>query len=506
MHGHHLFRGHRAFGLHSPSRAASLVLVTREVDRKPDIGCVGTTGTRRMHKTPRRSARRRHAPVPTRLHRTIVLLPPPRSARPQPTHGNQPVRVPRFAKPAPPTTAAAGRRALRAAVARRRGGCRSPRSGARRRDGAGLRAPGHARQARGGAATTAAPRPGAGADPRRRHDGGARAHDSRQTGRCARRPLDAGAAVGALAPRDQRGRRDVGRTLGVGAQRVARALRAVAGGDDRGLRRQRRAVRQGRRLRDPERAGRLDRAHRRQPLGHHGPAVVRDDAPAAARRRGHRAQHRLRTHGHSRHPDQLVAAGDPRGHRRERRRAGAAHRARARARAGRQRLPGQGRARAAGHAKRVRRRRPGARGLPARGRPAHQQRRAHRGCAAGADRAPGVRRADPAGAGDQGSDRHQGRAAVDAGLDRRAHAGVPAARHPHRHLAEDRLARGARGVACTHAGAGGRWRRRFHPAHQRRGRQRHRAGRRHRLSAQGLGHDPRVGRPATRPARCCTRI
>ena len=126
--------------------------------------------------------------------------------------------------------------------------------------------------------------------------------------------------------------------------------------------------------------------------------------------------HRLRTHGHPRHPDQLVAAGNARGHRRERRRAGAAHRARARARAGRQRLPGQGRARAAGHAKRVRRRRPGARRLPARGRPAHQQRRAHRRRAAGADRAPGVRRPDAAGAGDQGPDRHQGRAAVDADL------------------------------------------------------------------------------------------
>jgi ribonuclease G len=36
----------------------------------------------------------------------------------------------------------------------------------------------------------------------------------------------------------------------------------------------------------PERAGRLDRAHRGQPFGHHGPALARDGAAAAPRRRG----------------------------------------------------------------------------------------------------------------------------------------------------------------------------------------------------------------------------
>ena len=73
-----------------------------------------------------------------------------------------------------------------------------------------------------------------------------------------------------------------------------------------------------------------------------------------------------------------------------------------------------------------------------------------------ADRAPGVRRPDADGAGDQGPDRHQGRAAVDADQHRRAHAGVPAAGQPHRHLAEDRLARAARAAARAHGRAGGR--------------------------------------------------
>jgi ribonuclease G len=64
-------------------------------------------------------------------------------------------------------------------------------------------------------------------------------------------------------------------------------------------------------------------------------------------------------------------------------------------------------------------------------------------------------------------------------------------------------------LRSAHAGAGGqargrRWRR-LHPAHQRRRSQRHRTGRRHRLPAQDLGHDPRARPQPARRARCCTR-
>ena len=71
-----------------------------------------------------------------------------------------------------------------------------------------------------------------------------------------------------------------------------------------------------------------------------------------------------------------------------------------------------------------------------------------------ADREAGVRGPDADGAGDQGPDRHQGRAAVDADQHRRPAAGLPAAGRPHRHLAEDRLARAARAAARAHEGAG----------------------------------------------------
>ena len=80
---------------------------------------------------------------------------------------------------------------------------------------------------------------------------------------------------------------------------------------------------------------------------------------------------------------------------------------------------------------------------------------ARRGAAA-ADRAAGLRGPDADRAGDQGPDRHQGRAAVDADQHRRAAAGLPAAGRPHRHLAEDRLARAARAAARAHDGAGRR--------------------------------------------------
>ena len=92
---------------------------------------------------------------------------------------------------------------------------------------------------------------------------------------------------------------------------------------------------------------------------------------------------------------------------------------------------------------------------------------------------------------------------------RRAHAGLPAARQPHRHQPEDRLARTARAAARPRAGAGHRrprrQGRRLHPAHQRRGSQRRGTGRGHRLPAPRLGADPRARRSARRRARCCTR-
>ena len=66
-----------------------------------------------------------------------------------------------------------------------------------------------------------------------------------------------------------------------------------------------------------------------------------------------------------------------------------------------------------------------------------EQRNAN-GEAGQADREDPRRGPDAAGAGGQGPDRHQGRAPVDAGLDRRAPAGLPAAGPAHRHLAEDR--------------------------------------------------------------------
>ena len=55
-----------------------------------------------------------------------------------------------------------------------------------------------------------------------------------------------------------------------------------------------------------------------------------------------------------------------------------------------------------------------------------------------ADRAHAVGRTEPDGAGNQGSDRHQGRAAVDADFDRRPDAGLSAAGEAHRRLAADR--------------------------------------------------------------------
>ena len=74
--------------------------------------------------------------------------------------------------------------------------------------------------------------------------------------------------------------------------------------------------------------------------------------------------------------------------------------------------------------------------------------------AARAHREAGVRRPAADGAGDQGPDRHQGRAAVHADQHRRPPAGVPAAGRPRRRVAEDPV-RPARGAAAAPAEAGG---------------------------------------------------
>ncbi len=117
---------------------------------------------------------------------------------------------------------------------------------------------------------------------------------------------------------------------------------------------------------------------------------------------------------------------------------------------------------------------------------------------ADADRKTAVRRPGADGAGDQGPDRHQGRAPVDADFDRRPHAGVPAARQAHRHLAKNR--KGSRARTAAHApakpAAAGR-KRRLHRAHHGRGSLRRGPGGRRRLPAQDLGRDrPRRAHPA----------
>ena len=146
---------------------------------------------------------------------------------------------------------------------------------------------------------------------------------------------------------------------------------------------------------------------------------------------------------------------------------------------------------------RLHRHRPGARRLPARGRPArqpaasaaHATRRA-----AGADRTPGVRGPDADGAGHQGPDRHQGRAAVDADQSIAGRMLVFLPQDDHIGISQ-KIGSPERASSCARAcrrWSGRRRRRRLHPAHQRRGRQRRRAGRRHRLPAQDLGAHPRA--------------
>ncbi len=128
-----------------------------------------------------------------------------------------------------------------------------------------------------------------------------------------------------------------------------------------------------------------------------------------------------------------------------------------RARARRQHLPRARRARAARHAERVRRDRPRARGVPAHrrhlGAPAERPRRRR----LAPDREDPARGPVAARAGDQGPDRHQGRAPVDAGEPRRPPARLPAAGLAHRHLAADRGRGRARAAAreAPAAAAGG---------------------------------------------------
>ena len=82
-----------------------------------------------------------------------------------------------------------------------------------------------------------------------------------------------------------------------------------------------------------------------------------------------------------------------------------------------------------------------------------------------ADRADPARRPDAARAGDQGSDRHEGRAPVDAGEPGRPPARLPAAGLAHRHLAAHRGRGRARASArqAADAAARGHGRRLHHP-------------------------------------------
>ena len=260
--------------------------------------------------------------------------------------------------------------APRAAARRRRRGRRGARSRARRRAARGLRA--SASRAPSCDAARAAParaRPAAGADPLRRHHGRARPRASSASRRRRRCRAHAGAAVGpqriACSPRSrsQHGGRTRARALSVSRVRFAPLGRRAIDA----LRRQRRAVRQGRRLRDPGRAPRP--SIERIEGSYSGIMGLPLYETAALLRVGGRRRPALTPESptsHARHPDQLVAAGNARRRRRERRGAGAARRAHARARPGRQHLPRQGRARAARHAVGLHRHRPRARRLPAR--------------------------------------------------------------------------------------------------------------------------------------------
>ena len=362
---------------------------------------------------------------------------------------------------------------------------------------------------------------------RRRHGRHLRRRSARQAGQPRRGGDLPQAPVGPHARSAHRRGRDIDLAAGrAGAERgvgVAGAFPRARRRRDQALLRDRRALRQGRRLRDPGPCGRVHRAPRRQLFGRHGPAARRDRATARARpasrsskrtpgvglgRRAPDVQRtckarrsctlrtdaRSRRPTHGRRPHQHHAAGNARRRAARRRRAGTAHRAHGVARVGGQHLLGQGRTGAARDAVGIRRHRPGARSLPARGRhlgiaqrgPQRRQRQA------APDRASAARRRRGAGASDQGPDRHQGCATVDADQPRGPHAGVPAAGPAHRRVAEDRERGRARAAArAAHAPDAARRERRLHHPHQRGGRDRRRTARRRRLPAAALVADPR---------------
>ena len=418
------------------------------------------------------------------------------------------LHLPRLAEPAPPPVARPDRRAPRAAAGRRRRRRRGARGRAR---AASCRPPTCERVTRAklhAARARLAARGAAGrAHPVRRHHRGAGPAHPRQAGRCGRCARDAGAAVGPHAPRAHRGGAwpRAARTL-VRAERVARALRAAAA-----------AARSSAYVASGEPFGKagayaiqsaargLDRAHRRQLLRHHGSAAVRDgrsccDKPACGSdaAAGPETRPAMQDILINWAPQETRVAMVENGAVQELH----VERTLERGLVGNiylgkvaRVLPGMqsafidiGLERAAFlhvadlHVA-------GGDGA-----------RAEHGAgvrAAAADRAPGVRRPDADGAGDQGPDRHQGRAAVDADQHRRAllvflpqddHIGIsqkigsPELREQLR----------ARMSALAAAARRRRRRRRLHPAHQRRGSQRRRTGRRHRLPAQDLGRGPRA--------------
>ena len=106
-----------------------------------------------------------------------------------------------------------------------------------------------------------------------------------------------------------------------------------------------------------------------------------------------------------------------------------------------------------------------------------------------ADPARGPVAADP---GDQGPDRHQGRAPVDADQPGRTTAGLPAAGLAYRHLAAHRGRGRARDAAReAAAAAAGRARRRLHHPHDGGNRQRARNAERHRVPDQAVARPDR---------------
>ena len=142
---------------------------------------------------------------------------------------------------------------------RRRRRRRSAGGRAARRTAGRLRAARDARQAARGAREAGGYRScRIGADPVLRHHRVAGPADPRQADRCGACDRDAGRTVRPHAPRDHRrgGRRGPARVAR--GEHLARPLRRDSGARDRALRGRRRALRQGRCLRDPERHRGLD--------------------------------------------------------------------------------------------------------------------------------------------------------------------------------------------------------------------------------------------------------